>query len=122
MRSDAPEDVGEGKRFWRNDGDCSKLLRKCNASQGGENYEKADGGKTSALFKNDAQRGADGERAVGGDAVPGDDFGDVARTGAANAPDDAADGNQAFTDPKHEASEEQEQQTDARRANEEGGG
>ena len=57
--------------------------------------------------KKNAEGRADGERAEGGDAVPGDDFCDVLGASASDAPDGGARADHAFADAEEEASDEE---------------
>ncbi|MNE55775.1 hypothetical protein D3C80_1506320 [compost metagenome] len=57
-----------------------------------------------------AQWGADGQRTIAGDAVPGDDLGRVCGTHPANAPADRARAYQAFGAAQHQATGQQASQ------------
>src|SRR5258708_21428399 len=73
-------------------------------------------------LKQNAKRGACGERAEGSDDAAGNDFGDVLGARAPDSPHDCASANHAFADAEQEAPQKQKRETDERKGVEEGGG
>ena len=98
VRSDLPENVGEGQMARSRGGDTRKANGQRDAGEGDAENQQADGSKSPALKKKNAERRADGKRAEGGDAVPGDDLGDVLGAGSSDAPDGGSRADHAFTD------------------------
>ena len=96
MRSDPPENVCEGKMAWSRDRDARETKGKGDAGEGEQRGEHADMGESPALKEEDAEGRANRERTEGGDAVPGDNFGDVLGAGASDAPDGGACADHAF--------------------------
>jgi len=118
--SDAPEDMREREMTRRGGRDARDAKGESDTSDGKENREQSDGGQSPTLEKEDAEGRSDGESPEGGDAVPGDDFGDVLGTGAPDAPNGGSRADHAFTDAEEEAAEEDERKGDGGRRSEKG--
>src|SRR6266403_705268 len=88
--SDTPEDVREGKMPRRRDRDTRQTESERDGSQRYSKNCQACGGKAPMQLKQNAKRGACGERAEGSDAAPGNDFGDVLGARAPDSPHDCA--------------------------------
>jgi len=107
------------------DGETGIRGRRKSERDGSQRYSKncqARGGKAPMQLKQNAKRGACGERAEGSDAAPGNDFGDVLGARAPDSPHDCASADHAFADAEQEAAQKQKRETDKRKGVEEGGG
>ena len=122
VRSNFPEDVGEGQMARRRSGDARKANGERDAGEGDAENQQADGCKSPSLQKKNAEWRADGKCTEGGDAVPGNDFCDVLGASASDAPDGSSRADHAFTDAEEEASDEEASDRESWGRNQEGGG
>ena len=101
--SDAAENAAERKMFAGSDGN-GRLDRCPDVCDGADDDgENRDGGQAPVGFHDNAERCAESERAVGADAVVGDDLGGVFRAGAGDSPECCAGGAEALADAEDEA-------------------
>ena len=122
VRSDAPEDMREGKMPRRGYGNARQTERQRDGSQRDTKNHEASGREAPMLLQQNAERRSHGERAEGGHAIPGNDFCDVLGADAPDSPHGRARADHAFTDTKQEASEKEKREACERGGNEKGGG
>src|SRR5262249_47922227 len=85
VRGDLPEDVRERQLLFGANRNARQAQGEKDRRQRQKKNEEAGGGESPALLKQNAERRAEGKRGEGGDAVPGDNFCDVRRAGAADS-------------------------------------
>jgi len=110
MGSDAPENVLERKMSRRRDRNARHAKCEGDGSQRHGKNDQARGGESPMLLQQNAEGSANGEGGKRGDAIPGDDLGDVLRSDAADAPHRGARADHAFAHAEQQASEKQKRE------------
>src|SRR5580698_123513 len=103
VRSDSAQHIAKGKMLAGSDGRWAFALgeeKTDGAEQGGQKPERS---QSPVLIEDDAQRGAEGQAAIGGHAVIGDDFGSVLGSGTGDAPERRSGRAEALADAEREA-------------------
>ncbi|MNF85299.1 hypothetical protein D3C84_676880 [compost metagenome] len=95
---DAQEYIGEGQPLAVDDGRRALGQGQQQGDGAEQGHQPADAPQPQAVHHHHAQRRADGHRAIGGDAVPGNHPRHVLRAHQAHAPADGAGADQALAD------------------------
>ena len=97
--------MAKGQVFARSDGDGTLAEGEQEADRAEQGGQQAERGQSPALIENHPERRAEGQSAIGGDAVEGDDFGGVLGSGAGDAPESCTGGTEAFAHSQGQAAQ-----------------
>ncbi|MNQ86843.1 hypothetical protein D3C85_1020460 [compost metagenome] len=115
MGQHAPEHVEKGHALTDHDGCCLFGPGQHDADGGQQDDAGAHAPQAILVHQDHAKRRTNGQCAIAGDTVPGDDLGGIVRADPANTPPDRGRAHQAFGAAQHQAANEQADQAQQRR-------